>query len=157
MPEEHPLQGLVALQFVLESELVILIEYFDQVQHLCRGLDAWKWWGLAVVDERRDAAVRVQPQEPLFLLHVGRDVDQCGAPFGAVGVGKLLEHDLRGLAVGRVLRDEVQALGLGDLRGGGGDVEVVGRHAGGCGWCSAEGPARGYDTRRSMSTTTRTS
>lgn len=135
MPEEHPLQGLVTLQFVLEPERVILVKHLHQVQHLGRGLDDRERRGLGVVDERRDPTVRVETQEPLLFLHVGRDVDQRGAPFGAVGIVQLLEHDLCGLAVGRVLREEVQALGLGHLGGRFGDVEVV-RHGG----RGAEGP-----------------
>lgn len=66
-----------------------------------------------------------------FLLNVGRDVDQGGGPFGAVLQGKLLENDLCGLPVGRVLREQDQAFGVLDIVRGGGDEEILfGRHNG---------------------------
>lgn len=125
VPEEQPLQDLVLLERVREAELVLLVVELEQVQQLSRRLDDGERRALAVVDQGRDAPVRVQAQEPLLLLLVGRDVDERRAPRQPVGVGELLEQDLRRLAVWRVLRDEVQALGRGDVLGRLGDVEVV--------------------------------
>jgi hypothetical protein len=127
MPEKHPLQGLIAFQLVLEPELVLLVGELEQVQQLRGGLDHREGRRLAVIDEDGDSAVGVEAQEPLLLLLVGHDVDERGGPFRAVGVGEFFEEDLRGLAVGRVLRDEVQALGFGHLLGSLGDIQVV-RH-----------------------------
>lgn len=124
VPEEHPLQGLVALQLVLEPKHVVLVEELDQVQDLRRGFDHRERGRLRVVHERGDPSVRVEPEEPFLLLLVGHDVDQRRAPFRAVNVVELLEDDLRRLAVGRVLRDEVQALGGRHFLGRFGDVEV---------------------------------
>ena len=130
VPEEHPLQRLIPFELVFEAKLVVLVRKLEQIQQLRRGLDAGERRGLRVVDEHGDAAVGVEAQEPLLFLLVGHDVDERGGPFGAVGVAELFEHDLRGLAIGRVLRNQVQAFCFGDLLGGFGDIEVVGHGAG---------------------------
>lgn len=133
VPEKHPLQGDVAVQLVGKAKSVLLVEELEQVQQLGRGLDDRERRVLGVVDQRRDAAVRVEAQEPLLLLLVGHDVDQHRGPVDrrrAVGVGELLEHDLRGLSVGRVLRDQHEAFGRGDFQRRVGDVEVGARHGG---------------------------
>lgn len=127
MPEKHPLQGFIPLQLVLESELVFLVGELEQVQQLGGGLNDRVWRRLAVVHKHRDAAIGVETQEPFLLLLVCHDVDERGAPGGAVGVGKFLQHDLGGLPIGGILRDQVQALGLGHLLRRIGDIEII-RH-----------------------------
>jgi hypothetical protein len=129
VPEEYPLESLIPLQLVLETELVLLVVELQQVQQLGGRLDDGEGRRLRVVDQHGDAAVGVQAQEPLLLLLVGHDVDERGRPLRAVAVGQFLQEDLRRLAVGRVLRDEVQALGLGHFLGRLGDVEMVGHGA----------------------------
>lgn len=124
VPEEHPLEGLVAFEVVGEPEDVVLVEELFQVQHLRRRLDDGERGGLGVVHQGRDATVGVEPEEPLLFLFVGHDVDQGRAPFGAVDVVELLQHDLRRLPVGGVLGDEVQTFGRRHLLGRVGDVEV---------------------------------
>lgn len=128
VPEESPLQGLVALQLVLEPERVVLVVELEQVENLRGRLDDGERRGLTVVHERGDAAVGVETQKPFFLLLVGRDVDQRRGPLGAVLVGQFFEDDLRGLAVGRVLRDQVQTFGVFHLCRCLGDVQVVCGH-----------------------------
>ena len=122
MPEEHPLQCLITFKFVLESERVVLVEDLDQIQHLGGSLDDGEGRGLRVIDERRNAAVGIKSQEPFFLLLVGRDVDYCRGPFGVVFLREFFEHNLRGLSIGGVLRDKVQAFGVLDVRGRLGNV-----------------------------------
>jgi hypothetical protein len=56
--------------------------------------------------------VWVESQEPLLLLVIGEDVDECGGPLGAIDVLELLEQDLDGLAVGSVHGEEVKAFGI---------------------------------------------
>ncbi len=129
MPEEHPLQRLVPLQLILEPKLVLLVCELQEVQHLCGRLDDRKRRGLRVVDQHGDSTVGVQAQEPLFLLLIGHDIDECGGPFCTVAVGKLFKEDLCGLSVGSVLCDEVEAFGFGDLLRSVRDVEIV-RHFG---------------------------
>lgn len=59
-----------------------------------------------------ECTVRVEPQEPLFLLLVGHDVDEGSGPLGSICVLELFEQDLDGLAVGSVHGDEVNAFGI---------------------------------------------
>ena len=105
MPKEQPLQTLIALELVLEAEPILPIRKFQQVQQLGRGLHDGERRGLRVVDDDRDAPVRVQAQEPFFLLLVGRDTDQRGGKFGAVGGGELFEENLHFLPIGGRLGD----------------------------------------------------
>lgn len=105
MPEEQPLQRLIALQVILESKRVVLVGDLFQVQELRGALDDRERRRHGVVDEHGDAAVGVETQEPVLLLLVGADVDQRRRPLGAVDVGELFQDDLRRLPVGRVLRD----------------------------------------------------
>ena len=107
MPEEHPLQAITSLELVLEAEGVILVVLLEEVEELGGCLDDGEGWGLGGVEQGGDAAVGVEAEEPLVFLHVGADVYYLSGPFGAVDEGEFFEHDLRGLAVGRVLRDEV--------------------------------------------------
>ncbi len=110
MPEEQPLQTLVPLQLVLEPEPVLLVRKLEQVQQLGRGLHDGEGRRLRVVDDDGDAAVRVETQEPFFLLFVRADVDDAGGPFGVVDEGQLLEQYLHFLPVRRRLCDQVEAL-----------------------------------------------
>jgi hypothetical protein len=82
-----------------------------------------------------------------------RDVDDGGRPLGAVDIFQFLEEDLDGLAVGRVLRDQVQAWGILDLCGRLVGVEAVG-HGGlvdnvegcdGMGWDGMGWDGMGWD------------
>lgn len=146
VPEEGPLQALVALELVFEAEGVVLVGCFEEVEHFGGGLHDWEWRVLGVVDQDGDAAclvrrlamglfvsrewkwrraVRVETEEPLLLLLVGHDVDERGGPFRAVGILELLEQDLDGLAVGRVHCDEVKAFGVLHLGGRLAGVELV--------------------------------
>jgi hypothetical protein len=125
MPEEHPLQAVEALELILEPECVLLVEELEQIQQLSGRLDYRHWRRLRVVHERRDTSVGIQTEEPLVLLHVGRDVDDGRGPLRAVLGSELLEHDLSGLAIGSVLGDQVEAFGVLDVVGGRGDVELV--------------------------------
>lgn len=56
--------------------------------------------------------VRVESQEPLLLLVVGEDVNECGGPLSAIDILELLEEDLDGLAIGSVHGEEVNAFGI---------------------------------------------
>ena len=131
VPEEEPLQALVAFELVLEPELVVLVRELEQVQQLGARLHDGERWGLRVVDQDGDAAVGVEAQEPLFLLLVGHYVDHRRRPLRAVRLGEFFQQDLHFLPVGGRLRDEVQALCVLDLVGRFGDVEMV-RHGRGC-------------------------
>ena len=131
MPKEHPLQRLVPLELVLKAKLIFLVGKLEQIQQLRRRFETRKRRGLRVVHQHGDTTVRVEAQEPLFLLLVGRDVDDRGGPLGAVGIPEFLKHDLCGLAIGSVLCYEVQAFGLRDLFGRFGNVELI-RHCVGC-------------------------
>lgn len=113
MPEEQPLQTLIALELVLEAEAVLLVGELEQVQQLGRRLHDGEGRGLGVVDDDGDAAVRVQAEEPFFLLLVGGDVDEVEGELGAVDGGELFEEDLHFVPVRRRLRYQVQALGFG--------------------------------------------
>lgn len=66
------------------------------------------WWRSASAN----CTIRVESQEPLLLLLVGHDVDECGCPLSAVGVLELFEQDLDGLSIGGVHGDEVDAFGI---------------------------------------------
>lgn len=74
MPKEQPLQRLASLQLILESKHIIFIRKLQQVQELSRCLHDRKGRRLSVVDEDGDAAVRVEAEEPVFLLLVGHDI-----------------------------------------------------------------------------------
>lgn len=56
VPEEGPLQGLVALEVVGEAEFVLLVGEFEEVEEFGGGFVDSEWWGLGVVDEDGDAA-----------------------------------------------------------------------------------------------------
>ena len=56
MPEEHPLQALVALEVVGEAEGVLLVRVLEEVEDLGRGLVDGVGRGDGVVDEDGDAA-----------------------------------------------------------------------------------------------------
>lgn len=60
--------------------------------------------------------VRVKSEEPILLLLVRADVDECCRPFKAVCVLELFQEDLHGLTVWRVLCDQVQTFGILDIR-----------------------------------------
>lgn len=64
VPEEDPLQGLVALQLVLEAELVLLVGELEQVQELGGRLVDGEGRALVVVDQDGNTPVGVEPQEP---------------------------------------------------------------------------------------------
>ena len=63
MPEEHPLQGVVAFEFVFEAKGVFFVGEFEEVEELRRGFEAGEGWRLGVVDEGGDAAVGVEAEE----------------------------------------------------------------------------------------------
>jgi hypothetical protein len=100
MPKEQPLQALIALQLILEPESILPIRKLEQIQQLRRGLHDGERRGLGVVDDHRDAPVRVQAQEPFLLLDVGVDVEEGVGEGGGVGEAELFEEDLHLLAVG---------------------------------------------------------
>ena len=131
MPEEHPLQALTPLQFILEPKLVLLVCELQEVQQLRGRLDDREWRRLRVVHQYRNAAVGIETEEPFLLLLIGIDVDEGRGPFRAVAVCEFFEEDLRSLAIGRVLGDEVQTFGFGDFLWSLGDVEIV-RHGEDC-------------------------
>jgi hypothetical protein len=87
MPEEQPLQTLVALELVLEAEPVLLVHLLEQIQQLRTRLHDGEGRALG-----------------------GHDVDEGCGPGGAVGGGELFEEDLHFLAVGRRHGYKVQAL-----------------------------------------------
>lgn len=45
--------------------------------------------------------IGIQSQEPILLLVIGHDVDQCRRPLNPVDILQFLEIDLHGLSVGR--------------------------------------------------------
>lgn len=75
----------------------------------CQRLPACKWVS------RGEVTIGIQLQEPILLLLIGHDVDQGRRPGQSISVLELLEEDLHGLSIGRVHRQEVQALGILDL------------------------------------------
>ena len=81
---------------------------------------------LAVIHQRRDSPIRIQPQKPFLLLHVRANIDQRRRPLGPIRILQFLQQDLHRLSVGRGLRDEMQALGVLDVVRGRVDVEFVG-------------------------------
>ena len=56
MPEEEPLQGLVAFELIRKSEMVILVGEFQEVEQLRRRLHDGEGWRLGVVYQDRYAA-----------------------------------------------------------------------------------------------------
>jgi hypothetical protein len=64
VPKESPLESLAALQLIREAKLVLLIGHLQEVKDLSRGFVDWEWRALVVVNQDRNAAVGVEPQEP---------------------------------------------------------------------------------------------
>ena len=118
MPEERPLQALVPLKLVGEAEGVFLVVEFEQVEHFGGSLHDSEGWRLSVVDEDRDAAIRIQPQEPILLLLIRADVNDGRGPLQAINILQLLKHDLHRLSIRSGLRDEMKTLGILDVRRG---------------------------------------
>lgn len=58
VPEEEPLQGLVAFELILESEMVVLVRKLQQVEQLRGRLHDRERRRLGVVYKDRDAAFR---------------------------------------------------------------------------------------------------
>lgn len=58
VPEEEPLQGLVAFELVGEAEDVFLVGEFEEVEQFGAGFHDGEGRVLAVVDEDGDAACR---------------------------------------------------------------------------------------------------
>lgn len=59
--------------------------------------------------------IGIESEEPVFLLVVGHDVNQCGCPFDAVDILQFLEIDLDGLAIGRGHGQKMDAFGILDV------------------------------------------
>lgn len=76
MPECQPLQHFGRLELVLEPELIVLVEFLEQVQELGAGLHDGERGTLGVVYQDRNATVGVETQEPVLLLLVGEDVSE---------------------------------------------------------------------------------
>jgi len=74
VPEEEPLDGLAALEVVLEAEGEGGVVVVGQVDEDGRGLEDGEGRRLVVVDEDGNAAVGVEAQKPFFLLLAGADV-----------------------------------------------------------------------------------
>lgn len=108
VPEKYPLLHLALLQRVCEAELVVLVEMVREVQQLRGGLEHGEGRAARVVDDNGDTPVGVKPEEPLLLLLVRADVDDGGGERRAVPGFELLKENLRCLAVGGALRDQVQ-------------------------------------------------
>lgn len=64
MPEEDPLKGLIALQVILEAELVLFVSELEEVQKFGRGFMDGERRALVVINQNRDAAIGVESQEP---------------------------------------------------------------------------------------------
>lgn len=64
----------------------------------------------------QSCAVGRRGSVPILLLHIGHDIDERGSPLSAILCTKLLEHDLRGLAIRGALRDEMEPFGVGHVR-----------------------------------------
>lgn len=56
MPEEHPLQALVALEVVGEAEGVVLVRVLEEVEDLGGRLVDGVRWRDGVVDQNRNTA-----------------------------------------------------------------------------------------------------
>ena len=56
VPEDSPLQAFTSLEFVGESESVVLVCHFEKIEELGRGLHDGEGRRLVVVDQNRDAA-----------------------------------------------------------------------------------------------------
>lgn len=56
VPEEGPLQGLVALEIIGKAEFVFFVGEFEEVEEFSGGFMDGEGWGLGVVDEEGDAA-----------------------------------------------------------------------------------------------------
>ena len=74
MPEEQPLQCLIALEIVLETEEVVLVVFLLKVEQLGGCLHYGERRGDAVVHENGDTSIRIEAKEPVLLLLVGADV-----------------------------------------------------------------------------------
>ena len=125
MPKEHPFEAIESFKLVLEPELVFLVEEFEEIQQLCRSLNHRNGRRLSVINKSRNSAVGIETEEPFGLLDIGRDVDYGGGPFGSVFSSQLFEHDLSSLAIGSVLSDQMNTLGILDVVRGLGDVQLV--------------------------------
>jgi hypothetical protein len=115
-PEEHPLQRLVALELVLEAELIARVVFFQEVEELGGGLDDGEGGVLGVVDESGNPAVGVEAEEPWSMSVVVQSV-RCSALL--VGDIKFLDEarGREGVCLG------VRTLFLLDIRG---DVDQLG-------------------------------
>lgn len=58
MPEEQPLQALVALELILEAKLIFLVGELEKVEELGRGFHHCKRWRLSVVNDDGDSTLR---------------------------------------------------------------------------------------------------
>lgn len=56
VPKEQPLQALVALEFVGEPKLVLLVSHLQKVEQFGRCLHDGEWWRLIVVHNDRNTA-----------------------------------------------------------------------------------------------------
>jgi hypothetical protein len=54
MPEKEPLHELILLEFVLETEMLVLIEPVQEVEQLCRRLEDGMRRRASVVDDDGD-------------------------------------------------------------------------------------------------------
>ena len=54
MPEEDPLQALVALELILETKDVLLVGELQKVEQLGRGFHDGEGWRHVIVDDDRD-------------------------------------------------------------------------------------------------------
>ena len=92
MPEKQPLQRLVPLELVLESKSIVSVVFLYEVEELGAGLHDGEGRGLGVVDQDWDTAIRIESEEPLVFLDVGRDVTVEGSLDQIEGLFVVLER-----------------------------------------------------------------
>ena len=91
MPEEQPLQCLIALQLVRETKDVFLVGELEEIKKLCTRLHDTEWGRLSVVYKDRDTTwsklsawpcesdtasqtIGIETKEPVLLLLISHDV-----------------------------------------------------------------------------------
>ena len=136
VPEKCPLQTLVTLEVVFETEGVVLVGELLEVEHFGRGFHYWEGWILGVIDEGWDTAcialehaskqctsgtafmytIRIQSQEPILLLHIRHNIDHRCCPLRSIRIRQFLQENLHRLTIGRIHRNEMQTLSILHLR-----------------------------------------
>jgi hypothetical protein len=56
VPEKEPLQALILLQFVFETEFVLFVSKLEEVEQLRGRLHNWEWRRYSIINDDWDTA-----------------------------------------------------------------------------------------------------